>query len=469
MAPFRHRALRSGLVAGLRRSRVAAREGLWRIASRVGRTALGERLVGSRFADRVRRRPVVLLRLAALALCLMAITVAAVVAVSPGWPGDEASYETVVPEASGGGPTERRSFLSRLIPPASEPESDPKPGPEFPPAVAARARRLPLERRVAQLFLVGFKGQDATSPVFRRLERLGLGGVVVEAANYVGPEQLESLTGQLKATARQARREAPLVMTAQEGGQFSELFDLPPRKAPAEITDGREAAAGATSAAKALRRRGVNGVLAPVLDVGLGEGDALGKRAFSDEPAKVADYARATVSAYRRRGVLAAPKHFPGLGSATGPPDEGAANVGLSLEELRARDLVPFRAAVSARTPAVMVGHGSYVTDDFATPASLSRAIIGDLLRRELRFRGVAITDDLASPAVSLTTSAPDAAIEAIKAGADMVYISGPRSEQESAHIAVLNAVRKREIPRERILEAVQRVLNAKRQYGLSR
>ena len=103
----------------------------------------------------------------------------------------------------------------------------------------------------------------------------------------------------------------------------------------------------------------------------------------------------------------------------------------------------------------------------FVTPAALSKAIIGGLLRKRLRFGGLAITDDVADPGVSSFAQIPDAAVQAIKAGADMVYISGEASDEEAAYAAVLNAARSGAIPQSRIREALLRVLLTKRGYGL--
>ncbi len=114
-----------------------------------------------------------------------------------------------------------------------------------------------------------------------------------------------------------------------------------------------------------------------------------------------------------------------------------------------------------------MVGHGLYPIDDFTTPASMSRRIATGLLRGDMRFRGMAISDDLADPAVTAATSVPEAAVRAIRAGVDMVYISGSASDQQAAYVAVLRAVRRRTIPRRRLDEALARILIAKRRYGL--
>ena len=205
-----------------------------------------------------------------------------------------------------------------------------------------------------------------------------------------------------------------------------------------------------------------------MIDVGTADGSgALDERAFSDDPEKVADYGAAVVRAYDEAEVMAAPKHFPGLGAAGQAPEDGPTPVGLTVPELRARDMVPFEAAFDAGALAVMLSHGSYTTDDFVTPGSLSKAIATDILREELEFGGVSITDDLASPAVTAISSIPDAAVEALKAGVDLVWISGPRGDQDAAMNAVLNAVRSGDITRERIDQALLRSLTAKQALGL--
>jgi beta-N-acetylhexosaminidase len=164
---------------------------------------------------------------------------------------------------------------------------------------------------------------------------------------------------------------------------------------------------------------------------------------------------------------MAVPKHFPGLGAAAQPPEDGPTPVGLTIPELRERDLIAFDAAFDAGAPAVLISHGSYTTDDFVTPGSLSKAIANDLLREQLEFEGVSITDDLASPAVTAIAAIPDAAVDALKAGVDLVWISGPRGDQEAAINAVLNAVQSGDISRERIDQALLRVLTAKAALGL--
>jgi beta-N-acetylhexosaminidase len=335
--------------------------------------------------------------------------------------------------------------------------------------VRALAKRMPIEDRVAQLFLLGFEGQDLTAPIFEQLRERGLGGIAVDGHNYLASGQLASLTGEARVIAEQERHVAPWVLAPQEGGEFNAFPDLPPATAAADLPSAAKAFDEGVEASKALWAVGLNGVLAPVVDVAPPDAPAVGERAFSDDPRDVAGYARAIVDAYRADSMLTAPGHFPGLGSGGQDTRLGLSQVGSSLGVLRSRDLVPFRAAIRAGAPAITMSNGLYVTDDFVTPGSLSPALIGGLLRGELGFRGIVITDDLADPAVTSLTGIPKAAVDAIQAGADLLYISGPPAEQHAAFETVLGAARSGTISAARLREALLRNLSVKRNYSLIR
>jgi beta-N-acetylhexosaminidase len=325
---------------------------------------------------------------------------------------------------------------------------------------------LPLDRKVAQLFLVGFEGDDRRAPILDTLGRTDYGGVVIGKRNYASPGKLASLAGEISATAKKAAHVAPLIMTLQEGGRYSSFPDLPPADLPAKAQTPRKARAQALASGKALTGVGVNGVLGPVVDVG-GIGSPIGPRAYSDDPVAVSEFARAAVEGYERAGLLSAPAHFPGIGGVNQLPADGPASVGLGAAELARRDLLPFVSAIDAGAPAILVGNASYVTDDFVRPAAQSPGVIGGLLRRHLGFQGLAIADDLSQGAIISLGSIPDAAVASVKAGADMVYIDGPQGEQEAAFLALLNAARRKEISEARLDQAVLRVLTAKERAGL--
>jgi beta-N-acetylhexosaminidase len=366
------------------------------------------------------------------------------------------------------GGAQGESFLARIVPPAAEPGRA-APGAAVPRSVARLERRLSLDRKVAQLFLFGFEGRDLTAEIFRRLRRLDVGGIVLAGPNYVDPTQLEQMAGEAVVIARDERHVRPWVLAVQEGGDLNSFPDLPPAIAPADLASTGEAGAQAAEAAGTLRGLGITGILGPLVDVGLETGSALGARVYSDDPKAVAGFAEATVRSYRRGRLLSAAGHFPGLGGADQSTEEGPASVGLGPDELRQRDLIPFEAAIDSGVPAVVLSHALYPINDFTAPASLSREVVTDLLRGELGFKGMAISDDLADPAITTSYSVPDAAIEALQAGTDMLFISGPAGDQQAAYAAVLRAARRGAIPPARVDQAIRRVLLAKERYGLIR
>ena len=402
---------------------------------------------------------------------LVALGVVAVAALAAGIAvgAGGGSGTSTVPEATRGAPAQRVSFLARIVPPPAE---KPLPGgPSVPRGIADLARRLPFERKVAQLFLWGFRGRDLRADIYTRLKRLDLGGVVLERNNYLSAQQLSQLAGGAVVISQQEKHVRPWVMARQEGGEFNAFPDLPPGDDPVDLQDAGEGGREAAQAAAALRPLGVTGMLGPVLDVGSDEGGepALGARVYSDDPEEVAGYAEEVARAYRKGRLVSAVEHFPGLGAASQDTEEGPATVGLSLRELRKRDLAPFQAAFESGAPAVVLSHALYQVDDFTRPASLSHRIATDLLRGELRFRGLAITDDLADPAITASASMPGAAVQALNAGADMLWISGSPSDQQAAYVAVLRAVQRRQVSLRRVDEALYRVLITKRQYGIIR
>lgn len=385
--------------------------------------------------------------------------------------GDDTSGERLSgapPKASGPSrdPKREKSFLTRVIPPPAGSLRGARP----PARIARIVRAMPLEQKVAQLMLVGFRGTDTQAPIFRRLPKRTYGGLMLDEGNYQGRQQLRVLTAELQAQVTRAKTTQPFLGAVQQGGEWSTLPALPPPSAPADLENVAEGAVEARAAARAFKRAGLNAVIAtPSLEVGPEDGGAMGTRAFSDEPGQVAAYAQAAVDEYTDADVLPAPGMFPGLGAASTPPEEGPPNVGLTREELRARDLVPFRAAVRAGAPAIVIGHGLYVTDDFVVPASLSSAVSANLLRGQIGFRGVAIADDLTLPAITTTTRVAEAALRSIGAGVDMVHVPGPPAVIDDTYEALLNAARRGGLPRRRVDEAVTRILVAKSDLGLLR
>lgn len=340
------------------------------------------------------------------------------------------------------------------------------PAPAFRPLPAAvtRAAGLPLEQQVAQLFLVSVPGQ--TPAGIAQLGSVGWGGFVLGRENYAGDHALTALTSALQASAPPAPAVPPLIAASQEGGPATAFPGLPPRGQAAIGANGTPAMAGAQAqlAGTRLRSLGLSMTLAPLADVDTPAG-ALSGRLFSTDPAAVARFAKAAVSGYDSAGVISAVGHFPGSGGASADPDQMTATVGGRLADLRARDLIPF-AAVAASAPVIVMSNAAYVAFDGVTPASLLPQAV-QLLRQGLGFQGVVMSDDLDATLQPTNSDPGTVALQALQAGDDLLYISGPPSEARAAYTAVLATARASSSLRGVVHEALLRVLSLKARYGV--
>lgn len=247
-----------------------------------------------------------------------------------------------------------------------------------------------------------------------------LGGVFVLGSPGAG--LVEALAG-LRAAGAAVAGVAPFVSVDEEGGRVQRLAALlGPVPSARELTDSdpTEAAALLGAHAQEVAALGFTSGLAPVVDVGAGP--AIGDRSFSDDAGTVVAYARPVVEAIRDAGLVPVIKHFPGHGRASAD-SHVAASVTPPLEELREVDLVPFRELVGVPGVAVMVGHLQVpgLTGDL--PASLSPEAVDGLLREELGFDGLVLSDALGMAAVSSRWSAPEASIRSLDAGVDLVLV----------------------------------------------
>ena len=330
-------------------------------------------------------------------------------------------------------------------------------------AIQRTMAAMPLPRRVAQLFVMGTTARGPGDPFFSSLRSTGWGGVMLSPLD---PGTAGHLNPRFGAAARQAGGVTPLVVATQPGGQGSIFSGLPPRSAPAVGKSGDPAVAAkeATAAAKALQRLHVSMTLAPDADVGSITGPDQDV-SYGDAPRLVARMTAAAVRAYNRAGIISAVGHFPGEGAASDDPDTTTATVGLSLNGLRGRDLRPFR-AVAKTAPVVVMSNAVYAAYDGVTPAVLLPEVVGGLLRHELGFKGVVMTDDLGSTAPVLGQSVGASAVQALEAGADLLYVADP-AQQQQAYRAVLAAVRRGTISRQRLRISLERVLALKRRHGL--
>ncbi|MGH3127006.1 MAG: glycoside hydrolase family 3 N-terminal domain-containing protein, partial [Gaiellaceae bacterium] len=222
----------------------------------------------------------------------------------------------------------------------------------------------------------------------------------------------------------------------------------------------------AAAAARALRAAGVTVTFAPVADVPSVRRAALAGRSFSRDPDVASDAVRAAVRGWRAGRVASTAKHFPGLGGAPANTDDAIVTIARSRAALDAVDLPPFRAAIVAGVPLVMVGHARYPALDRTRIASQSHPIVEGLLRNELGFRGVVVTDSLEAQASLATGSITKVSERALRAGADLLLLTGRGSYAPVYEHLLATASRSPEL-RARVREAAARVLALKSRGAL--
>lgn len=322
---------------------------------------------------------------------------------------------------------------------------------------------------IGQHILVDFSGAEVT-PGLERLVRLGrIGGVILFQKNITSAAQVRSLCADLQRLAHDAGLPPLWISVDQEGGLVNQLLDVPlgPSAMALGAVGSPEAAAEAGwMTGSVLRSLGVNTNHAPVLDVNTDpQNPIIGARSFGEDPEEVARLGCAYLSAMQSCGVLATVKHFPGHGSTSADSHVTLPVVGKDRAALEACELVPFRAAFGAGAEALMTAHVLYPALDPDLPATVSPRILGDLLRGELGFSGLVFTDALGMRAVRDRWALQEAAVAALRAGADVVLALGPEAEQWETIRAVREAARAGALDLRRLQESHRRILRAKERY----
>lgn len=357
-------------------------------------------------------------------------------------------------------------------------------GSQAPAAVAEGTLvRMTLEQKVAQLFFVtpeqltGYDQVTSAGDVTRdALATIPVGGLCYFSANITGADQLAQMLAATDGFARQVGAGVPTFLGVdEEGGRLvarvanSGYFDVEKFPDMAEIGatgDDSQAAHVGSTIGSYLRSIGFTVDFAPDADVLTNpDNTAIGARSFGSDPALVSRMVAAEVKAMGTAGALSCAKHFPGHGDTAADSHTGEAVSTRTLDELEACEYEPFRAAIAAGVPMVMVGHiktPNAAADDL--PASLSPYMIGKTLRGELGFGGIIISDSFSMGAVTQYYGAADAAVRFLQAGGDMVLM--PES-LHNAYQGVLDAVSSGALDSARIDESCLRILKAKEAAGL--
>jgi beta-N-acetylhexosaminidase len=299
---------------------------------------------------------------------------------------------------------------------------------------------MKLGESIASPLWVGFDGKTLPAALSRWLEAGEVGGVVLFSRNIESPAQVRGLCREIRSAAGRGNP-LPLIAVDQEGGRVARLIDppftrFPPARACSLFCCRNKSVAEAVGAATAaeLRAVGIDVNFAPVLDVDSNpRNPVIGDRAFSEEPHTAAALGIAFAKGSLSRGILPVGKHFPGHGDTSADSHEELPVVRAGRRTLLRRELLPFRRAARAGIPALMTAHVLYPALDRALPATLSRKILHDLLREQLRFRGAVISDALEMKAIADRYGIGEAAVLAVTAGCDVVLVCRGESVQAEA------------------------------------
>jgi beta-N-acetylhexosaminidase len=401
--------------------------------------------------------------------------IAAIVAVSAlaGCGKDDATS----PAAS---PSNEAAATSTSSPiPTSEPAPTPTPNNEMPArpddqAILDRINAMTTEEKVGQLAIIGLDGKTMSKDALAFIQDYHVGGFILFKDNIDSADQTLRLLNQLKESNADDPDSVPLWLSVdQEGGKVSrmpaEFAKFPTARQIAGNGDtGYTRAVGQALGAE-LGSLGFNMDFAPVLDINSNPSNpVIGDRAFGSDADTVSAHGLAMMDGISSQGIASVAKHFPGHGDTSVDSHKNLPVVDKSLKELLGFELLPFQEAISNDVDAIMVGHLLMTKLDNEHPASISKAVITDVLRGQLDYDGVVITDDMTMKGLTGGHDIGDAAVDAILAGGDILLVCHEYDLQKKVLDTVIERVKDGTIAQDRLDESVFRILSLKAEYALT-
>ena len=337
-------------------------------------------------------------------------------------------------------------------------------------------QNMTIEEKAAQLFIVtpesltgGPTVTEADDTLEEAYRSLPAGGFIMMQGNIISPEQITELNSRLEEMSLETVGVIPFLSVDEEGGTVTRIasndsFPVEDVGNMSEIGaagDSRKAYEAGAYIGKYLRDYGFNLDFAPYADVWNNpENMVVRYRSFSSDPGTASEMTAAAVQGFHSSGIWTALKHFPGHGATAEDSHEGFAWSDRTLDELRQCEFLPFEAGIEAGSEFVMAGHISVpeaAGED--TPASLSEKVISGILRDELGYDGIVVTDAMNMGAVTEHYSSAESAVMAVQAGADVILMP---SDLQSAYQGILDAVQEGKITEDRLDESVRRILELK-------
>ncbi len=330
---------------------------------------------------------------------------------------------------------------------------------------------LSLEEKVGQMIFAGIKGTVVTDETKKIISTDQVGGIIFFKDNLKDGNQSVALLNAIKE--ENTNNKVPLFLGVdEEGGRVSRLPGL--TKLPANEDLGKRNDPSLSYdigklLGKELSAFGFNLDFAPVMDINSNpENPVIGDRSFGTDAQIVSELGLQTMEGIRSEHVIPVVKHFPGHGDTAVDSHKELPIIQKSLKDLHALELIPFIQAIEQGAEVIMIGHILLPKIDSTYPASVSEKIISGLLREQLDYEGIIITDDMTMKAILNTTEISEAAVSAVKAGNDIVLVARDYANIKKAKDAILHAIEAGEITEQRIDESVKRILSIKKKYNLS-
>ncbi|MBY3620649.1 beta-N-acetylhexosaminidase [Acinetobacter sp. CUI P1] len=349
--------------------------------------------------------------------------------------------------------------------------STPVPSSESDP-IALQVSSMSLEEKIGQMLLVGIDGTVLDDQAKRMIAEDKVGGIILYKNNIQDLKGMVSLVNSMKESNN--GNPAPLFISIdQEGGKVSrmpkEYISFPSNGTVGTRNDADAAEMMGKLLAREVISAGFNMNFAPVLDINSNpDNPVIGDRSFGNSAELVSTLGIAEMKGIESEDVIPVVKHFPGHGDTSVDSHLELPIVNKTAEELAKLEWLPFQAAIKEGTDAVMVAHILFPKLDPDKPASLSSKIIGELLRGEMKYQGIVITDDLTMGAIMKNYDLATAAVDTINAGSDILLIAHGYDNEKRVIESLLDHVKKGKIQETRIDESVYRILALKAKYNLS-
>ncbi|MBI5080239.1 MAG: beta-N-acetylhexosaminidase [Chloroflexi bacterium] len=359
---------------------------------------------------------------------------------------------------------------------SAQPPNNPTPQPAM---IDSILSKMTLEQKVGQLIVIGFMGPKLTPELRQMIEQYHIGNVILFSLNQniESPQQLAQLNHDLQTTAVHSGHPGLFICIDQEGGRVTRLFEnkgfteFPSAMAIGATNKPENAERIARAIAVEMKTLGLNVNFAPVLDVNNNAvNPIIGTRSFSSDPNIVARFGVAFLKGLQSEGVLAFGKHFPGHGDTGTDSHIALPTVPHDLDRLNKIEFVPFKAAMQNDVAGIMTAHVTFPAIDPTEKlaATLSPKILSGLLRDEMKYNGLLVTDSLEMGAIGESGyPPPKAAATALKAGADLLLFNKGFDDHKKAIALIIAQVKSGEIPQARLDEAVKRILIAKQKFGV--